>query len=52
MRANIVRKQRNNFGCDTVSCDKACETSEKKARLWANFSTSKPEIYIYFFKKS
>ena len=43
MRANIVGKKPNNFMCDTVSGDEACEISEKKV-MCSYFSTSKPEL--------
>ena len=51
MRANIVRKQHNNFGCDAVSHDEACEISgggggENDVLLHAYFSTLKPELSL------
>ena len=47
----IVGKQHNNFGCDAVSGNEACEISEKKSdvRFCVYFSTSKPEFFFFFF---
>ena len=52
MLANIVGKQCNNFVCDAVSDDEACGFLKKKknyACLRAYISTSKPEIFFFFF---
>ena len=32
VHANIVGKQRNNFGCEAVNSDKACEISIEKKK--------------------
>ena len=50
MRANIVGKQRNDFGCDAVSGDEVCEITEKSdVSLRAYISTSKPEFFFFSF---